>query len=157
MSDGSTYKEQLIKKIGATAVAMLVPMVMMLEGGVFRTYKDPIGILTSCYGHTGPELKLGQKFTKAQCEDQLYADLLKHADDIDCVKVPMSLGQTVAYISFSYNVGKKKFCESTLVKLANTGDKVGSCNQMSRWIYAAGKALAGLVERRRIERAVCLS
>lgn len=157
MTVETSYKDQLIKKIGVAAVSMLLPLVMMLEGGVFKTYKDPIGILTSCYGHTGPELKMGQKFTKAQCEEQLYADLLKHADDIDCVKTQLTLGQTVAYISFSYNVGKKKFCESTLVKLANLGDKIGSCNQMPRWVYAAGKELAGLVNRRKIERAVCLS
>jgi len=157
MTDGSTLKERLTKKIGAAAVAALVPMVMLFEGGVFNTYKDPIGILTSCYGHTGPELRMGQKFTKAQCEDQLYADLLKHADDIDCVKVPITTGQTVGYISFSYNVGKKKFCESTLVRKANAGDKVGSCNEMSRWVLAAGKELPGLVNRRKVERAICLS
>lgn len=157
MTDGTSYKEQVTKKLGAGVVAALIPMLVMFEGGVFGTYKDPIGILTSCYGHTGPELRMGQKFTKAQCEEQLYADVLKHADDIDCIKSPTTIGQKVAYISFGFNVGKQKLCGSTLVKKANAGDKLGSCNELSRWTLAAGKELPGLVTRRKIERAVCLS
>lgn len=152
-----SLQQKLRAKIGAAAVALLVPMVVYFEGTVFKTYPDPIGILTSCNGHTGSELKLGQTFTPAQCETVLYKDLLSHADDIDCVKAPITDGQKAAYISFSYNVGKVKFCKSTMVKKANAGDKVGSCNEFPRWTLAGGRELQGLVKRREAEKKVCLS
>ena len=50
-------KAKLIAKLGLGAVALAVPVVMMYEGLITRTYRDPIGILTASYGHTGPELR----------------------------------------------------------------------------------------------------
>ena len=85
----STIKQKLAAKIGAGALALLVPVVLYFEGTVTKTYKDPIGIITACVGHTGPELKMGQTFTPEQCQEMLYADLLKHSGDIDCIKRPL--------------------------------------------------------------------
>lgn len=152
----SDTKNRLIAKLGAGAVAALVPLVVYFEGTVNKTYADPIGILTACTGHTGPELKAGQTFTPAQCEEMLYQDLLKHADDIDCIKASLTNGQKVAFISFGFNVGKAKLCGSTLAKKANAGDIVGACNELRRWTLAGGKELPGLVKRREAERAICL-
>lgn len=152
----STLKQKLVAKIGAGALALLVPVVLYFEGTVHKTYKDPIGIITACTGSTGPELKLGQTFTPAQCQEMLYQDLLKHSSDIDCIKRPLSDGQKAAFISFGFNVGKEKLCKSTLVKKANAGDLVGACNELMRWTLAAGKELPGLVKRREAERRLCL-
>ena len=44
-------------------------------------------------GHTGPELRMGQRNTRQQCEDMLYGDLLKHAQALDCIKHPLTDGQ----------------------------------------------------------------
>lgn len=150
-------RNKLIAKIGAGSLALLVPVVMFFEGTVTKTYKDPIGIVTACVGHTGPELKMGQTFTPAQCQEMLYTDLLKHADDIDCIKRPLSDGQKAAFISFGFNVGKEKLCKSTLAKRANAGDMVGACNELMRWTLAGGKELPGLVKRREAERKLCLA
>ncbi len=46
---------------------------------MLRTYRDPIGIVSACTGHTGPELRTGQTFTKEQCTEMLDVDLLKYA------------------------------------------------------------------------------
>ena len=51
-------------------------------------------------------------------------------------------------MSFAFNIGEKKFCQSTLVKKANRGDMVGACAELSRWTQAGGKELPGLVARR---------
>ena len=76
----------------------------------------------------------------------------------------MTQGQYDAYVSFAYNVGINAFCKSTMVKLANQGDKVGSCNQFDRWVYVAGKDCRiaknncrGIAKRRAEEKALCLS
>jgi lysozyme len=157
MSDkpDNPLKRKLAAKIGATAVACCVPLVMYFEGTIPRAYRDPIGIVTSCTGHTGPELKMGQTFSKEQCDTQLYADLLAHADALDCVKVPLAEHQKAAFLSFAFNVGKPAFCGSTLVRLANAHDIAAACAQLSRWVMAGGQELPGLVKRRAAERALC--
>ena len=150
-------KAKLIAKLGSGAVALAVPVVMMYEGLVTRTYRDPIGILTACYGHTGPELRMGQRYTEAECERMLNADLLKHAAALDCITRPMTDGQKAAFLSFAFNVGNARFCSSTLARKANAGDMAGACAELSRWTYAGGKPLPGLVKRRATERAICES
>ena len=122
---------------------------------MLRTYRDPIGIVTACTGHTGPELRMGQTFTKEQCTEMLYVDLLKHAQALECVKRPMSDGQKAAFLSFSFNVGNGAFCSSTLVRKANAGDMPGACAELSRWTYAGGKQLLSLIKRRAAERKLC--
>ena len=146
---------KLTAKIGAGAVALVVPLVMLYEGTVLQSYRDPIGIITACVGHTGPELRMGQRYTRQQCEDMLYGDLLKHAQALDCIKQPMTDGQKAAFLSFAFNVGNKAFCDSTLARKANAGDMPGACAELSRWTRAGGRELPGLVKRRAAERELC--
>ena len=148
-------RAKLAAKIGAGATALAVPLVMLYEGTVLQSYRDPINKITACVGHTGPELRMGQRYTRQQCEDMLYGDLLKHAEALDCIKTPMTDGQKAAFLSFSFNVGNQAFCRSTLARKANQGDMRGACAELSRWTLAGGKELPGLVRRRAAERAMC--
>ena len=150
-----TPRQKLAARIGAGATALAVPLVMLYEGTVLRTYKDPVSILTACTGHTGPELRMGQTFTKEQCETMLYGDLLKHADALNCIKTPLADNQKAAFLSFAFNVGNKAFCDSTLARKANAGDMMGACAELSRWVMAGGRELPGLVKRRAAERELC--
>lgn len=150
-----SWKAKFIAIVGAGAAAMAVPLVQHYEGTVFSTYRDPVGIITACTGHTGPELKMGQTYTREQCEDMLYKDLAKHADALNCVRTPLTDGQRAAFLSFAFNVGDDAFCRSTLVRKANAGDINGACAELSRWTYASGKQLPGLVRRRAAERQLC--
>ncbi|UNV89510.1 MULTISPECIES: lysozyme [unclassified Comamonas] len=149
------WKAKLSAAIGGAAVALAVPLVQKYEGTVLRSYRDPVNVLTSCTGHTGPELRDGQTFTREQCEEMLYKDLAKHADALSCVRAPLTDGQRAAFLSFAFNVGDDAFCRSTLVRKANAGDIDGACAELSRWTYAGGKELPGLVKRRAAERQLC--
>lgn len=150
-----SWKAKLIAIVGAGAAALAVPHVQHFEGTVFSTYRDPVGIITACTGHTGPELKMGKTYTREQCEEMLYKDLAKHADALSCVRTPLTDGQRAAFLSFAFNVGNDAFCLSTLVRKANAGDINGACAELSRWTYASGKELPGLVRRRAAERKLC--
>ena len=150
-------RAKLIAKVGAGAAALLLAMVPVFEGTILRTYRDPIGVLTSCVGHTGPELRMGQRWTPEQCQQQLAADLLHHAGALDCITAPLTEGQKAAFVSFAFNVGNKAFCGSTLVRKANAGDLAGACAELSRWTYAGGRQLPGLIKRRAAEREMCES
>ena len=149
------WKEKLIATIGGAAMVLAVPLVQKYEGTLLRSYRDPVGIVTACTGHTGPELKMGQTYTRQQCEDMLYKDLAKHADALACVSQPLTDGQRAAFVSFAFNVGEGAFCGSTLVRKANAGDIDGACAELSRWTYAGGKQLPGLIKRRAAERQLC--
>lgn len=148
-------KGKLAAKIGGVAAAAVLAIVPFFEGTVLHTYKDPIGIVTSCTGHVDSTLKLGTSYTPEQCDAQLQADLLKHADDLDCIKAPLGPYQTAALLSFTFNVGKGSFCGSTLVKKFNAGDYAGGCKELLRWTFAGGRELPGLVNRRKAEYALC--
>ena len=148
-------RAKLAAKIGAGATALAVPLVMLYEGTVLQSYRDPINKITACVGNTGPELRMGQRYTRQQCEDMLYGDLLKHTAALDCIKRPMTDGQKAAFLSFAFNVGNKAFCDSTLARKANAGDMPGACAELSRWTRAGGRELPGLVKRRAAERELC--
>lgn len=148
-------RAKLVAKIGAGATALAIPLVTLYEGYVPWVHRDPIGRLAACYGHDDQTMTPGQRYTRQQCEDMLYGDLLKHAQALDCIKHPLTDGQKAAFVSFAFNVGNKAFCDSTLARKANAGDMAGACAELSRWTRAGGRELPGLVKRRAAERELC--
>ena len=127
------------------------------EGKENPVYLDPVGILTSCYGHTGPELKIGQTFTDEQCLEQLAADLVKHDKQLrSVVKVTMSEGEHAAYLSAVYNYGIGNFQTSTALKLLNEGRRKEACVEAIRFVFAQKKFFKGLLNRRIDEAKICL-
>ena len=150
-----TPKQKLITQIGAGAAAIAAAVVMQHEGLRLWAYRDPVGVLTACYGHTGPDVQPGQTYTREQCRALLEQDLARHAQALACIHRPLTDGQKAAFVSFAYNVGSEAFCSSSLVRKANAGDMPGACADLSKWVYAKGQKLPGLVKRRAAERAMC--
>lgn len=148
-------RDKLAALVGPACCTALLIVVPLLEGTVLKGYKDPIGIVTACNGHT-ETAELGRPYTPEECDKLLVQDLGEHAQGVlDCVPVPLTAGQRAAFISFAFNVGVRKFCESTMAALANAGDMIGACAQLSRWVRAGKRVMKGLVRRREIERAMC--
>jgi len=141
----------------AAAIALAAGLVAYYEGYVPHGYSDPVGIPTVCYGHTGPEVKLSNRYTMQECKALLSGDLAKaNAIVRNCIHVPMTVGQEAAFTSGTFNAGARLVCGSTLQRLANAGDMTGACAQLSRWVYARGVKLNGLVKRRAAEKAMCM-
>lgn len=127
------------------------------EGHVPGTYVDPVGIVTACYGHTSPTLEIGVELTEDECLELLAEDLSKHNRELlQAVEVELSEGEHVAYLSFHYNVGATNFRNSTLLQLLNAELRVEACEQLTRWVYAGGERLPGLIRRREEEKQICL-
>ncbi len=140
----------------AAVLTLAAGLVSYYEGYVPRTYSDPIGIPTSCYGHVGPENTPGRRFSKDECQALLEGDLAKaYQSVIRCVTVPLRDYEAAALVSFTYNVGGAAFCRSTLVKRVNRGELPAACAELSKWVYAGRVKLPGLVKRRAAERATC--
>lgn len=130
--------------------------VAKFEGKELTGYLDPVGIQTACYGHTKTAVE-GKIYTESECLNLLALDLAKHNEQLNsAVKVPLSQGEHIAYLSFHYNVGAGNFRSSTLLRYLNEGKRNRACNELPRWVYADGQMLAGLVNRREQERQMCL-
>jgi lysozyme len=134
------------------------------EGRVLKTYLDPVGIPTACYGHTGPEVKLGQTYTPAQCDALLLKDIAKHqvyivpGAKLNCIgNRRLTPNQRDALISFVFNVGGTKFCGSTMAKRLKAGNMIGAADEFPKWKYAGGRVLRGLEKRREAERRLFLT
>ena len=148
--------KSLTAKIGAGAAAAAIALVTAWEGYKPMVYADPIGRMAVCWGHDDQSMVRGTIYTRERCEQLLDDDLSKHADALKCIKAPLTDGQKAAFVSAAFNIGVSAFCKSSMTRLANQGDMVGACNQLDRWVYAGGKRLQGLANRRAAEKRVCL-
>lgn len=127
------------------------------EGKVNGSYVDPVNIITSCYGHTGKNVKLGQEYSDLDCLNQLAGDLGKAQKEVHSViKVPLTYYQEAALISFTYNVGVTNLRSSTLAKDLNNKQYTEGCKELLKWVYAGKKKLKGLEERRNQEYKMCI-
>lgn len=150
-----------IGAVTAGALSIAIQVVSHFEGTELTAYADPVGIPTICTGHTGPTVKLHQTKTAEECDALLAGDLGTAFDaigrnvnnDIDRNLPP---ARRAALASFIFNVGEGSFRSSTLLQKLNAGDTRGACDQLTRWVYAGGKKLNGLVRRREAERELCL-
>jgi lysozyme len=133
----TTIKARFVALVGLPVAMALATLIPRDEGMVLKTYRDPVGILTSCMGHTGPELKLGQTYTREQCDQQMFADLLKHTDPVvQCMGTTVwnrtPPYQRVAIVDFAYNKGVTAFCTSTYKAKLVARDPL-ACQEPLRW------------------------
>lgn len=153
--------------VAATAAAALTAAALVGikhdEGYRPYTYLDPVQIPTRCWGNTAPGLRVGQRWTLAQCEAIFAQDIDRHARGVArCLTAPVTRNEFSAIVSFAYNVGVAATCKSTLVRLVNGGQYAAAANEFPKWVYATRPdgtkvVLPGLVERRKRERRLFLS
>ena len=139
--------------IATGVLALALPVVAMWEGLSLTPYRDPVGILTVCYGETAGEMR---EFTPAECKVKLQESLAAHGAAIsECLPAGLPEHVQAASLSFAYNVGASAFCGSTMRRKLADGDLLSACAELDRWVYAKGQKLPGLVKRRAAERAMC--
>lgn len=107
------------------------------------------------WGHTGPEVIPGMKWTQEKADEVFKQDLEKFEKAVlRVVKVPLTQGQFDALVSFVYNLGASAFSNSTLLKNLNEGDYAGASTEFRRWVRNGGKVMLGLQRRRASEAAL---
>lgn len=132
-------------------------LIKHFEGLYLTAYKDPVGIWTIGYGHTGIKhndgtVKSGRKITLQEANDLLTFDLnTKYLPAVlRLVKVNINQAQLDSLVSFNFNTGS--LGSSTLLKKLNQSDYNGAAEEFLKWVNAGGNKLAGLVRRRNAER-----
>jgi len=157
MATSTALRNKIIAAMGGGAIAIAAAVIPSLEGVEHKPYQDVVGVWTVCYGHTGADIIKSKTYTEAECQALLNKDLKLVANQVDpLIRLPIPDTTRAALYSFAYNVGAGAFRQSTLLKKINAGDTVGACNELRRWTYAGGKQWKGLMNRREIEREVCL-
>ena len=127
----------------------MIEKVKEFEGFRRDAYRDAAGVLTIGYGHTGSDVREGDRITTYGAEQLLMIDLQEHEAAVRRLHVARTQGQFDALVSFVFNLGIKRLQRSTLLKVIRKG---GSHHQIQRefkrWVYADGKKLRGLERRR---------
>ncbi len=158
------------KVAGASAAALLLAtgIVAAWEGKRNVGYLDIIGVPTYCYGGIGPEAAVGRRYTDAQCKSQLAGDVRSHAAPLArCLTRPLPDQTYAALISLSFNIGPAGVCKTAafrpdkpfagqgLAWYFNNGYAAQGCAAFGRYVYAGGRRIRGLENRRRAERKLC--
>lgn len=155
----SSLRARISAAIGGGAIAIATVMLSGnggLEGREYVPYKDVVGVITVCDGHTGKDIILNKRYSDAECDALTKADLERIAKQVNpSIKVKTTEMQLAAIYSFSYNVGANAFIKSTMLKKLNAGDYAGACDELKRWVYAGGKKWKGLMNRRDVEYEIC--
>ena len=158
---------------GASLVAGSAALMTFLhtwEGRELTVYADKLanGIPTVCKGLTrhitDTPIIVGERWTAEKCEREEQAALVKVQGQLaPCFRLPPAQAVFDAATSFAWNVGAPSVCRSAAMQAWNRGDWELGCRRISRsdggqlvWVFAAGKFVQGLANRRAAETNWCL-
>jgi lysozyme len=159
-----TPKEESGRTVQATVASDGTAAVTHVAGPQYLTpYLDIAGVPTACDGIT-KGVKLGQRYTEAQCAAMLEHELAVHAQGVmRCTPALAGNGrdpQRVAAVLLAYNIGVGAYCGSTVAKRFNAGHWRAGCDAFGMWnkarVNGSLRPVAGLTARRARERAICL-
>lgn len=131
-------------------------LIKQFEGLRVKAYKCPGGIWTIGYGHTSG-VRPEDTITESQAEQFLIQDI----KEVELTLKYLLTGALVnenqwsALVSLVFNIGLGAFSRSTLRKLLPYS-KTRAADEFLNWNKAGGKTMAGLLKRRKAERALFL-
>ena len=131
---------------------LLLDKLKEFEGLRLEAYRCPGGVLTIGYGHTGSDVREGDRISLYWAEELLKADVAKVAEQVERLGVALTQGQFDALVSFAFNLGIGRLRTSKLLRLIRRQDSYRNIKaEFKRWVFAGGKKLAGLERRREWE------
>lgn len=121
------------------------------EGLRLKAYRCPAGVWTIGYGHTAG-VKDGDVVSPSEANALFEQDIAGFEKQIAALGLTLNQHQYDAVVSFAYNVGIGNFSSSTLCRKIrkNPSDSTIPA-EFKRWVYAGGKVLPGLTNRRKWE------
>ena len=124
------------------------------EGVIYKIYNDIAGYPTGGIGHKlskqeNLQYNVGDKIDEATTVSWFVQDVREACSAIDFyVKVPLTINEKDAIVSFIYNIGNEAFAESTFLRELNRKQYLSASREFTRWIWAGGKRSKGLLNRR---------
>lgn len=140
------------------ALPVALELIKRWEGCRLEAYPDPgtgSDPWTIGWGSTGEGIAPGTVWTQQQADARLERDVRAFMAGVKALlKRKATPNQLGAMTSLAYNIGLGAFGGSTLLRKFNAGDLDGAAWQFDRWVYAGGRVMKGLVNRRLDERRV---
>lgn len=128
-----------------------IDLIKKYEGFRAKAYKCPAGKWTIGYGHT-LNVKSTDVISLDEAEYFLKKDVEFAEKEVNRHNLDINQNQFDALVSFVFNLGVGNFARSTLLrKIKSNANDPTIRKEFERWVYAGGKALNGLVRRRREE------
>lgn len=162
-----SLREDFGKSLGAAPsppprplLPLALDLIKDFEGWSATAYDDPAGYCTIGYGHLISLRPCGntdlgdfaRPLTEAQGALLLQNDTTTSRLSIQSlVLVDLNDEQFGALTSFVFNIGKRNFAGSTMLRLLNAGEYELAAAQIRRWVRAGGQVLNGLIDRRACE------
>lgn len=149
---------RVISLAGVALIQSFERCARQLRDGRFAAYPDPGSKdgkpWTIGWGATGPGIRPGTVWSRAQCDARLDADLARTASEVAAAigTAPTTQSQFDALASFHYNTGAIRRARLTRCHVA--GDYMGARQEFLRWVFNDGRRLPGLVRRRAAEAAL---
>ena len=150
------------QKKGA-ALLLATVLAVPAEGLRQVAYRDPVGIMTVCYGETH-NVDPTRKYTIQECKNRLNYSMLETIDHVDKCSPNLPIPVLAAFSDAAYNIGYTVACDtkkSTAARMLKSGDIKGACLQLLRWdkanIGGVMVSLPGLTKRRNEESKLCLT
>ncbi len=107
------------------------------EGVRYTAYQDTKGIWTIGVGHTGFDVYRGLKWNHAKVEAAFDTDVQWAVDAVNEVKAELNQNMFDALVSFTFNVGKYAFLQSTMKKLLDKGLYADAAKEFDKWVKPA--------------------
>ena len=131
----------------------MIAVIKKFEGLRLKAYKCPAGVFTIGYGHT-ENVCADSEISELMADQILRKDLQKFEQAINNLDLPLLQCEFDALVSFIFNVGIGNFNKSTLKKLLSQKKFFYAAKEFDKWVFAGGKKLPGLQNRRNIERKI---
>jgi len=140
-----------------TPPAELIALIKKSESCSLTAYQCPAGVWTCGWGSTGADVTATTRWTQAQADARLAADMMRFV--ADALRLSPGLakqppGRLAAIADFCYNAGAHAYEDSTLRKLVNAGDWTSAKTELGKWVRGGGRVLPGLVVRRAADAAL---
>ena len=133
--------------------ASMIAVIKKFEGLRLKAYKCPAGVFTIGYGHT-ENVFADSEISELMADQILRKDLQKFEQTINDLDLPLLQCEFDALVSFVFNVGIGNFNKSTLKKLLSQKKFFYAAKEFDKWVFAGGKKLPGLQNRRNKERKI---
>lgn len=151
------FTPRRVSPVGIALIKRFEGIARVLPDGRIAAYPDPAtggAPWTIGWGSTGPDIGPNTIWTLDQCNLRFNKDLKRYAADVIDV-LGDSISKTSQYqfdalVSFHYNTGAIR--RATLTGKHKACDYKGAAREFTRWVYAGGRKMKGLVRRRKAER-----
>lgn len=149
-----------ITKVPLTALDILIDILKEFEGCRLTAYFCPAGVCTIGYGHTGPDVYPGLKWSQQQADEALHNQAIESLNEAVLLSPSLAtagMEKHAAIADFIYNIGSAKYSTSTLKKLIDSRQWHAASEEIKKWHHANGKDLKGLIKRRERESSLLIN